>query len=176
MDHAQSVISPTSLLISWVPQLPFALPTFNEALVDYQREPFGPLHRSPQPSLRGPNGSTPIMRSGSVQCAGSDASATEAASLADVEPSLPHNFLAALREAKSRYFAEDVPPPRHPIGLGLPSHPRRASDSHYRHVSEVSSHGGGDKDDHWLNWRERMEEELAEAEALDADEVEGDGS
>lgn len=111
-----------------------------------------------------------------MQSAGSDASASAAeASLADFEPSLPHNFLAALREAKSRYFAEDVPPPRHPIGLGLPSHARRASDSHYRHVSEVSSHGGGDKDDHWLNWRERMEEELAEAEAMDADGMDGDG-
>ena len=63
-------------------------------------------------------------------------------------PALPDNFLLRLKEAQFRYDAEEVP------HLRIPR-------QHQRSVSGTSASG---QDDHWTNWRERMEQEIAQAE------------
>lgn len=155
-------------------QLPFALPTVNEALVTFARESFGPLHK-PRPtegrvyrdSVSSVQ-STPIIRSSSKMSnitnnILADLEEHEDPSLP--EPSLPLNFLALLDAAKSRYCSNYL---SIMDGSMLYAPPDRSS-SHGRDLS--ASTAGQLQDDHWVNWRERMARELAEAEAEDTDDA-----
>lgn len=90
------------------------------------------------------------MRNPSVQSDGSSWSANGPAASSAPAPALPENFLSRLKDAQLYYAVEDEPR-------------LQPSVHHERRVSSMSS-SGRDRDNHWINWRERMEQELAQAE------------
>ena len=86
------------------------------------------------------------MRNSSTQSQGSVQSSPFGLADLSPTPTLPETFLSQLKEAQSHYYIEEAPH-------------LRMSGRHERRVSSMSASG---RDDHWLNWRERMEQELAQ--------------
>ena len=125
----------------WCPQLPFSLPTANEALLVPPKPYFG-------------NVSEAYVREGRHKldsCSRRKAGSERTPVLDDPEPYLPDDFFERLSVAQQPY--EGLIPSRRDISMQ--ENKRRRSN-----VLGVSGRHYGRPGDHWLNWRERLAHEL----------------
>lgn len=132
----------------FVLQLPFSIPTANEALLVSPIKHFGPVLDTEQDQ--------PAVKDGFTGASVDVQTLSRPFFINDPEPYLPEGFfdrLAQLREQYGSLYASAIQPPLEESRRKRPNMLSSSSYTRHRHLNTADQ-------DHWLNWRDRMEAEV----------------